>query len=91
VALTAWHLLFAAIATRVLAQTTALLEGRKTFKMTGKKFMKSILPIGLLYAGSLVCSNIPYLTLSVAFIQMLKVGENFCGEHSAIHHFRPAS
>ena len=30
------------------------------------------MPIGLLYSGSLVCSNVVYLYLSVAFIQMLK-------------------
>lgn len=34
--------------------------------------MRTILPIGLLYSGSLVCSNLVYLYLSVAFIQMLK-------------------
>ena len=37
-----------------------------------KMYMKTILPIGFLYSGSLVCSNVVYLYLSVSFIQMLK-------------------
>ena len=36
-------------------------------------FMRSILPIGLLFSGSLILSNTAYLYLSVAYIQMLKV------------------
>ena len=35
-------------------------------------FMRSILPIGLLFSGSLILSNTAYLYLSVAYIQMLK-------------------
>lgn len=35
-------------------------------------YLRTIVPIGLLYSGSLVCSNLVYLYLSVAFIQMLK-------------------
>jgi drug/metabolite transporter (DMT)-like permease len=34
--------------------------------------LRAIVPIGLLYSASLVCSNMVYLYLSVAFIQMLK-------------------
>ena len=41
--------------------------------MSGNMYIRVIVPIGVLYSGSLVCSNLPYLTLSVAFIQMLKV------------------
>lgn len=66
-------MLFAAIATQFLARTTRLLHGRKTIQMTGQKYMRTIVPIGLVYSASLVCSNKPYLYLSVAFIQMLKV------------------
>lgn len=36
-------------------------------------FMRSILPIGLLFSGSLILSNTAYLYLSIAYIQMLKV------------------
>ncbi|KAL0960072.1 hypothetical protein HGRIS_011719 [Hohenbuehelia grisea] len=40
--------------------------------MTKDVFVKSILPIGLLFSGSLILSNTAYLYLSVAYIQMLK-------------------
>jgi len=40
--------------------------------MTGRVYLRAIVPIGLLYSASLVCSNMVYLYLSVAFIQMLK-------------------
>jgi hypothetical protein len=63
---------FATIATQVLARTTSLLDSRKTVKMTGRIYLRAVVPIGLLYSGSLVCSNLVYLYLSVAFIQMLK-------------------
>ncbi|KXX81727.1 hypothetical protein MMYC01_200689 [Madurella mycetomatis] len=72
VILTCWHLVFATIATQVLAKTTKLLDGRKNVKMTGRTYLRAIVPIGLLYSASLVCSNMVYLYLSVAFIQMLK-------------------
>ena len=35
-------------------------------------FIRSILPIGMLFSGSLVLSNKAYLFLSVHYIQMLK-------------------
>ncbi|KAK1780387.1 triose-phosphate transporter family-domain-containing protein [Copromyces sp. CBS 386.78] len=70
--LTCWHLIFATLATQVLARTTTLLDGRKNVKMTGRLYLRAIVPIGFLFSGSLVCSNMVYLYLSVAFIQMLK-------------------
>ena len=48
VILTCWHLVFATIATQVLARTTNLLDGRKNVKMTGRNYMLAIVPIGLL-------------------------------------------
>jgi len=36
-------------------------------------FVRSILPIGILFSASLILSNTAYLYLSVAYIQMLKV------------------
>ncbi|KAF3760133.1 integral membrane protein [Cryphonectria parasitica EP155] len=72
--LTAWHMIFAAAATQVLARTTRLLNGRKSVQMTSQKYMRAVVPIGIVYSGSLVCSNLPYLYLSVPFIQMLKAG-----------------
>ncbi|KAG0137860.1 triose-phosphate transporter family-domain-containing protein [Tuber indicum] len=40
--------------------------------MTGKLYLKAILPIGLFFSLSLICGNQTYLYLSIAFIQMLK-------------------
>ncbi|OLN82080.1 putative sugar phosphate/phosphate translocator [Colletotrichum chlorophyti] len=74
VILTFWHLVFSTLATQLLARTTSLLDGRHKVKMTGRIYLRAIVPIGLLYSGSLVCSNLVYLYLSVSFIQMLKAG-----------------
>ncbi|KAI9882891.1 MAG: hypothetical protein M1823_005363 [Watsoniomyces obsoletus] len=70
--LTTWHLAFATLMTQILARTTTLLDGRKTVRMTGKVYLRAIVPIGLFFSLSLICGNITYLYLSVAFIQMLK-------------------
>lgn len=70
--LVTWHLTFAAIGTRVLQRTTHLLDGTKDVNMTKNMFMQSILPIGVLFSGSLILSNTAYLYLSVSYIQMLK-------------------
>ncbi|KAJ7359358.1 TPT-domain-containing protein [Mycena olivaceomarginata] len=67
-----WHLTFAAIGTRVLQRTTNLLDGTKDINMNKDMFLKSILPIALLFSGSLILSNSAYLYLSVSYIQMLK-------------------
>lgn len=72
--LTCWHMVFSVVATQILARTTRLLDGRKRVEMTGRIYMRIIIPIGLLYSGSLVFSNLTYLYLNVPFIQMLKVG-----------------
>ena len=40
--------------------------------MSKDMFLRSILPIGLLFSASLILSNTAYLYLSVAYIQMLK-------------------
>ncbi|KAI9374223.1 triose-phosphate transporter family-domain-containing protein [Aspergillus egyptiacus] len=70
--LTTWHLLFATLATQTLAKTTSLLNARHAIPMSPRLYMTKIAPIGLLYSGSLVCSNMAYLYLNVGFIQMLK-------------------
>ncbi|KAJ7185639.1 TPT-domain-containing protein [Mycena filopes] len=70
--LVTWHLTFAAIGTRVLQRTTHLLDGTKDINMNKDMFLKSILPIGLLFSGSLIMSNSAYLYLSISYIQMLK-------------------
>ena len=59
-----------------MARTTTLLDGRKKVKMTGKVYLRAIVPIGLFFSLSLICGNLTYLYLSVSFIQMLKVGFN---------------
>ncbi|KAJ7778288.1 TPT-domain-containing protein [Mycena metata] len=70
--LVTWHLTFAAIGTRVLQRTTHLLDGTKDINMNKDMFLRSILPIGLLFSGSLIMSNSAYLYLSISYIQMLK-------------------
>ncbi|KAF8421401.1 triose-phosphate transporter family-domain-containing protein [Tirmania nivea] len=70
--LTTWHLIFATIATRVLAYSTNLLNGLNRVRVTRQIFFKAIMPIAFFYSLSLICSNQAYLYLSIAFIQMLK-------------------
>lgn len=70
--LTCWHLVFATLATQLLARTTSLLDSRHSLPINSRFYLRTIVPIGLLYSGSLVCSNLVYLWLSVSFIQMLK-------------------
>ncbi|KAL2129937.1 hypothetical protein VTI74DRAFT_7081 [Chaetomium olivicolor] len=72
VILTTYHLAFATIMTQLLARYTTLLDGRKTVKMTGRVYLRAIVPIGFFFSLSLICGNLTYLYLSVAFIQMLK-------------------
>jgi hypothetical protein len=66
-------MIFATGATQFLAQTTSILDGRKNVSMTPRIYLRAIVPIGVFYSMSLVSSNLAYLHLSVAFIQMLKV------------------
>ncbi|KAI9637264.1 triose-phosphate transporter family-domain-containing protein [Dioszegia hungarica] len=70
--LTTFHLAFSAVSTRILQRTTTLVDGAKDIEMTRDRWVRSILPIGALFSGSLILSNYAYLSLSVSFIQMLK-------------------
>ncbi|KAF6821208.1 duf250 domain membrane protein [Colletotrichum plurivorum] len=72
VILTTYHLTFATIMTQILARWTHVLDGRKSVKMTGRVYVRAIVPIGVFFSLSLICGNLTYLYLSVAFIQMLK-------------------
>jgi hypothetical protein len=72
--LTTYHLSFATVATQLMARYTNLLDGRKSVKMTGRVYLRAIVPIGVFFSLSLICGNLTYLYLSVAFIQMIKVG-----------------
>lgn len=74
VILTCWHLVFATLATQLLARTTTLLDGRQRLRMSTRTYLRAVVPIGVFYSASLVCSNLVYLYLNVAFIQMLKAG-----------------
>lgn len=49
-----------------------MLDSRKKVPMTGRVYLRSIVPIGIMFSLSLICGNMAYLTLSVSFIQMLK-------------------
>ena len=70
--LTSWHLTFATIMTQLMARFTHMLDSRKKVPMTGRVYLRSIVPIGIMFSLSLICGNMAYLTLSVSFIQMLK-------------------
>ena len=59
--------------TQILARCTTMLDSRKNVPMTGRVYLRSIMPIGLMFSLSLICGNQAYLYLSVSFIQMLKV------------------
>jgi len=72
VVLTTYHLIFSTIMTQIMARYTTLLDGRKTVKMTGRVYLRAIVPIGFFFSLSLICGNLTYLYLSVSFIQMLK-------------------
>lgn len=54
-------------------RTTNLLDGINDVNVSKDVFLRSILPIGFLYSGSLILGNKAYLYLSVPFIQMVKV------------------
>lgn len=82
IVLTTWHMAFACFMTQLLARTTTLLDGRKTVKMTGRVYLRAIVPIGFFFSLSLICGNKAYLYLSVAFIQMLKVRRTHVSELS---------
>ncbi|KAF2115529.1 triose-phosphate transporter family-domain-containing protein [Lophiotrema nucula] len=70
--LTTWHLVFATFMTQFLARFTTILDSRKKVPMTGRVYLRAIVPIGIFFSLSLICGNQTYLYLSVAFIQMLK-------------------
>ena len=72
--LTTWHMVFAAIMTQLMSVTSQL--RRSEVKMNALVYCQAIVPIGVAFSGSLICSNFAYLYLTVAFSQMLKVSRN---------------
>lgn len=63
---------FAAFMTQIMARFTSILDSRKKVPMTGRIYLRKIVPIGVAFSISLICGNLAYLYLSVSFIQMLK-------------------
>ncbi|KAF2770866.1 TPT-domain-containing protein [Teratosphaeria nubilosa] len=55
-----------------MARFTDMLDSRKSVAMTAQIYVRKIVPIGIMFSLSLICSNQAYLYLSVSFIQMLK-------------------
>jgi len=72
ISLTTWHLIFATCMTQFMARFTTMLDSRKKVPMTGRVYLRAIVPIGVFFSLSLMFSNMTYIHLSVAFIQMLK-------------------
>ena len=73
IVLTTWHLTFATVMTQLMARFTTTLDSRKNVPMNGRVYLRTIVPIGVMFSLSLICGNLTYLYLSVSFIQMLKV------------------
>lgn len=59
--------------TQIMARGTSMLDSRHKVPMTGRVYLRAIVPIGVFFSLSLICGNVTYLYLSVSFIQMLKV------------------
>ena len=70
--LCSWHMFLGTILTQFMAKTTNMLPAVKENRVDWPAFQKSILPVSIFYAFSLVLSNKSYIYLSVSYIQMLK-------------------
>jgi hypothetical protein len=66
---------FCSLMTQSMARFTPYLDARKRVPMTIRLYVRTIVPIGIMFSLSLACGNVAYLYLSVSFIQMLKVRE----------------
>lgn len=69
--LTFLHLATTAILTQLLVRFTPLIT-RPSSPITGRLYLRTILPIGILYTLSLVCANTSYTALPLPNIQILK-------------------
>jgi hypothetical protein len=63
-----WHMFFCS----TLAVGIVKLGYVESVNMSTETYVKAVVPIGGLYAGTLWLGNAAYLYLSVSFIQMLK-------------------
>lgn len=71
--LTWWHMFTGLIATNVIRLVRPdLMPAVQEGKMTGRTFLTSIVPIGIIFGAYLAIGNTAYLYLSVSFVQMLK-------------------
>lgn len=66
-------MLFASIMTQILAHAMRILDSRHKVSMARSFYLKTIIPIAIVYSVSLICGNVAYLFLSVSFIQMMQV------------------
>ncbi|KAG1680763.1 hypothetical protein FOA52_008096 [Chlamydomonas sp. UWO 241] len=69
ITLTLWHMVFCSTVGFVAVRVFKVV---KSHNMSAREYCNRVLPIGILYAGSLWLSNSAYLYLSVSFIQMTK-------------------
>jgi len=69
ITLTVWHMLFSSSIAAALIWTGAV---PSTEGMDARRYASAVMPIGMLFAGTLWLGNAAYLHLSVSFIQMLK-------------------
>ncbi|GAX82426.1 hypothetical protein CEUSTIGMA_g9854.t1 [Chlamydomonas eustigma] len=69
ISLTLWHMIFCSAVGFICVRVLKLV---KSHNMSVREYCNRVLPIGILYAGSLWLSNSSYLYLSVSFIQMTK-------------------
>ncbi|KAK9819643.1 hypothetical protein WJX72_000664 [[Myrmecia] bisecta] len=68
IALTMWHMFFSSTLATICVRGGYV----PSANMTTDVYMRAIVPIGALFAGTLWLGNAAYLYLSVSFIQMLK-------------------
>lgn len=55
-----------------MALCTGMLDGLHAVPMTPGLYLRAVVPTGLVFTVGLVCANVAYMHISVAFIQMLK-------------------
>jgi hypothetical protein len=70
--LTCWHQICVIFITRAPRILNKLYTTSDCPQLTREEYCRTIVLPSALFALSLVCNNMPYLTLSVSFIQMLK-------------------
>jgi hypothetical protein len=75
--------------TQLMARFTTMLDSRKKVPMTGRVYLRAIVPIGVFFSLSLMFSNMTYIHLSVAFIQMLKVLDAYACPTRPADNYRP--